>query len=146
MILISHRGNLNGPNPQRENSIQYIQEALDKGFDVEIDVWSKNGVFYLGHDTYQYEVDLHWLEERIDNLWIHCKNIDVLVYFNTLNQLFNYFWHEEDKATLTSHSHMWVYPGYQPIFNSIAVMPERNNDNLSSCKGICSDYIQNYKK
>ena len=146
MILISHRGNLNGPNPQRENSIQYIQEALDKGFDVEIDVWSKNGVFYLGHDTYQYEVDLHWLEERIDNLWIHCKNIDVLVYFNTLNQLFNYFWHEEDTLTLTSLGSIWAYPGKQPIKNSIAVMPERNNDNLSSCKGICSDYIQNYKK
>ena len=146
MILISHRGNLNGPNPQRENSIQYIQEALDEGFDVEIDMWSKNGVFYLGHDEPQDEVTLDWLNERKDKLWIHCKNIDILVYFNTLNQLFNYFWHEEDTLTLTSLGSIWAYPGKQPIKNSIAVMPEIYNDKLSSCIGICSDYIQNHKK
>jgi hypothetical protein len=28
MILISHRGNLTGPNPFKENSLQYIQKAL----------------------------------------------------------------------------------------------------------------------
>jgi hypothetical protein len=148
MILISHRGNLNGPNPQRENSIQYIQEALDKGFDVEIDVWSKNGVFYLGHDTYQYEVNLHWLEERIDNLWIHCKNIEALeiFYWFNITKKFHFFWHQEDTVTLTSLGSIWAYPGKQPIKHSIAVMPEIYNDKLSSCIGICSDYIQNYKK
>ena len=41
MILISHRGNLKGINPQRENEPLYIVEALEKGFDVEIDVWWK---------------------------------------------------------------------------------------------------------
>jgi hypothetical protein len=146
MVLISHRGNLNGPNPSKENSLQYIQEALDNGFDVEIDVWIISEILYLGHDDIQYQVSLDWLIDRIERLWVHCKNMDALVYFNTLNQPFNYFWHEEDKATLTSHSHIWAYPGYQPIANSIAVMPERNDDDLSSCKGICSDYIQNYKK
>jgi glycerophosphoryl diester phosphodiesterase len=64
MILISHRGNLIGPNPLKENSLQYIQEALDKGFDVEIDIWLNDGVFYLGHDAIQYEVTLDWLNER----------------------------------------------------------------------------------
>ena len=32
MILIAHRGNINGPNPERENTVSYIQEALDKGY------------------------------------------------------------------------------------------------------------------
>ncbi len=40
MILISHRGNINGKNEIRENSIFYIMEALSMGFDVEIDVWN----------------------------------------------------------------------------------------------------------
>jgi hypothetical protein len=146
MILISHRGNLTGPNPFKENSLQYIQEALDQGFDVEIDVWIVNEILYLGHDDIQYKVSLDWLVDKIKRLWIHCKNMDALVYFNTLNHPFNYFWHEEDKATLTSQHHIWAYPGYQPIINSIAVMPERNNDNTDSCLGICSDYIQNYKQ
>ena len=34
MIYISHRGNLNGPNPKWENDTEYIRRALDKGFDV----------------------------------------------------------------------------------------------------------------
>ena len=34
MILISHRGNLTGKNPERENHPDYIKEALDLGFDV----------------------------------------------------------------------------------------------------------------
>jgi hypothetical protein len=50
MILISHRGNLNGPNPERENHPDYIWEALRAGFEVEIDVWWVEGKFKLGHD------------------------------------------------------------------------------------------------
>jgi hypothetical protein len=41
---------------------------------------------------------------------------------------------------------VWAYPGKQPIKGSIAVMPEIHNDDLSKCVGICSDYIENYKK
>jgi hypothetical protein len=52
-----------------------------------------------------------------------------------------------DKATLTltSHNHLWSFPGKQPIKNSIAVMPEINNDDVSKCLGICSDKIKEYK-
>jgi hypothetical protein len=146
MILISHRGNLTGPNPDRENSLQYIQEALDEGFDVEIDAWSRNGILYLGHDTYQYEVDLYWLEKRMNHLWIHCKNIEAIEWFNDLIGTYNYFWHQKDTITLTSKNFIWAYPGKQPINRSIAVMPEIFNDNIDSCLGICSDYIQNYNQ
>ena len=34
MIFISHRGNLNGPEPLRENCPSYIDEALRAGYDV----------------------------------------------------------------------------------------------------------------
>ena len=36
MILISHRGNISGPNPERENHPEYIFEALQAGYDVDI--------------------------------------------------------------------------------------------------------------
>ena len=39
MKLIAHRGNIDGPNPERENSPEYIEEALKAGYDVEVDVW-----------------------------------------------------------------------------------------------------------
>ena len=42
MILISHRGNLTGPNPKKENHPDYILNALREGYEVEIDVWFEN--------------------------------------------------------------------------------------------------------
>jgi len=38
MILISHRGNINGQNLEKENSPDYVLEALSKNYDVEVDV------------------------------------------------------------------------------------------------------------
>ena len=39
MILISHRGNVNGREPSLENGDKYCQEAIDKGYNVEIDTY-----------------------------------------------------------------------------------------------------------
>lgn len=146
MILISHRGNIEGPNDVRENSPFYIMEAITMGFDVEIDIWYKDGNLWLGHDKPQYKISEEWLKERSDNLWIHCKNVESLCFFNSLSYKFNYFWHQEDVVTLTSLNFMWVYPGRQPIKNSIAVLPEMFNDDIKDCIGICSDYIKKYKE
>jgi hypothetical protein len=54
MILISHRGNLNGKDVDNENNPLYIDRALGKGYDVEVDVWYVNGKWYLGHDEPTY--------------------------------------------------------------------------------------------
>ena len=63
MILISHRGNINGSIPERENEPLYIIEALEKGFDVEVDVWWKDDGFWLGHDEPQYQVKEEFLRQ-----------------------------------------------------------------------------------
>lgn len=144
MILISHRGNIDGRVPERENHPDYIDQAIALGYDVEVDLWSIEGVFLLGHDEPQYGISQHWLNERHHKLWIHCKNIEAMEWFNMIKG-FNYFWHQEDTVTLTSFNFIWAYPGKQPIKNSIAVMPEIHNDQVTYCKGICSDYIKNYK-
>ena len=150
MILISHRGNIIGSQPEKENHPDYIQDAISFGYDVEIDIWFHDNKLYLGHDEPQYPINLKWLKARIDVLWIHCKNHDGLMYFNELEDSgiaeFNYFWHQEDDITLTSMNFMWVYPGKQPIRKSIAVMPEIHDDDISECVGICSDFIENYKQ
>ncbi len=145
MILISHRGNINGKIIERENHPDYIDEAIALGYDVEIDLWSIEGVLLLGHDEPQYGISQHWLNERCNKLWIHCKNIEAMEWMDSIVG-FLYFWHEEDTVTLTTFGHIWAYPGKQPIKNSIAVMPELYNDDIAQCKGICSDHIQNYKK
>ena len=140
--LISHRGNLVGKDPKRENSINYIKEAIEQGFDVEIDVWYQSGSFYLGHDSPKYLIKESFLKEP--KLWCHAKNYDALHEMMKFNV--HCFWHENDKVTITSNGFIWAYPGQQPLSGSIAVMPEINNDDVSKCVGVCSDYIANYKE
>jgi hypothetical protein len=147
MKLISHRGNINGKMESWENEPTYIDLAISKGYDVEVDVWYKDSIFWLGHDEPQYGVDFRWFRDRISKLWIHCKNIEAITYFNANFEVFpfNYFWHENDTVTLTSLNYIWAFPNKQPIRNSIAVMPELHNDDVSSAIGVCSDVVENYK-
>ena len=147
MKLIAHRGNLNGRMESWENEPTYIDLAISKGYDVEIDVWYKDNIFWLGHDKPYYGIDFKWLQDRNSKLWIHCKNIEAMTYFNVNFEMFpfNYFWHEEDTITLTSKNHIWAYPGKQPIKDSIAVLPEIFNDDVTYSLGVCSDYIEKYK-
>lgn len=145
MKLIAHRGNTDGKVELRENEPTYIDLAISKGYDVEIDVWYEYGILWLGHDKPQYGVEFEWIVDRISKLWIHCKNIEAIIYFKECGYPLNYFWHENDTITLTSHNHIWAFPGKQLIKNSIAVMPEIFNDDVSKCMGVCSDYITKYK-
>lgn len=145
-ILISHRGNINGKIEECENEPEYIDKAINQGFDVEIDVWLIDNTIWLGHDKPQYDnVNITWFNDRINSLWIHCKNIDAILFFKNCQYNFNYFWHQEDDITLTSLNYIWAFPGKQPIENSIAVMPEINNDDVSKSIGICSDFVAIYK-
>jgi hypothetical protein len=143
MILISHRGNINGPIPEAENRPDYIDNTIRLGYEVEIDMWWINGRIYLGHDEPQYEISDEWLGERIDKLWVHCKNTELLNWIKSTS--LHYFWHENDTVTLTSKNYIWAYPGKQSIVGSIAVMPELYDDDISKCIGVCSDYIKKYK-
>lgn len=146
MRLISHRGNINGRLESYENEPNYVDLAIKKGYDVEVDVWYVNDMLWLGHDKPDYGVDFRWFRDRIANLWIHCKNLESVCFFktNSVDYPFNYFWHQTDDITLTSLNYIWAYPGKQPIENSVAVMPELHNDNTSLCFGVCSDFIENY--
>ena len=144
LIYISHRGNINGKILDLENHPDYINNTL-KEFNVETDIWYLDKKFILGHDQPNFEIKESWLKENKDKLWLHCKNIKALEYFS-FRSSYHYFWHEEDTITLTSLGYTWAYPGKQPIKNSIAVLPELHNDNLSLCIGICSDFIQKFKQ
>ncbi len=152
MKLISHRGNTSGPNPLMENNPEYIDEAIDSGFDVEIDLRYHilTQSLWLGHDEPQYKIDWWWLAKRNKQLWIHCKNIDTLDYMSTNTSGFNYFWHENDTYTLTSQKIIWSNVNTPSTLNSVVLMPEWSDSNFSrlkvkNCYGICSDYISKLK-
>lgn len=143
MKLISHRGNLMGKIPEKENTPNYIDAAISSGFDVEVDLWFNDGKFFLGHDLPENEIEISWIRERSEKLWIHAKNSGALE--NLMETDLHYFFHADDMATITSKGFVWVYPGKQPIKNSVAVLPELFDDQISQCHGVCSDYILRYK-
>ena len=140
MILISHRGNLNGPNKELENNPHYIKEALSKGFDVEIDVYAHKNKLYLGHDEPQYKIEESFLLNK--KIWCHAKNIESLVLLKKIQAI--YYWHQEDDYTITSNGYFWTYPGKKLVKNSICVLPERFDYKKINCAGICSDFIGRY--
>jgi hypothetical protein len=128
-----------------ENEPTYIDLAISKGYDVEVDVWYKDNILWLGHDKPDYGIDFSFISDRISKLWVHCKNIEAILYFKECSYDVNYFWHENDTITLTSLNYIWAFPNKQPIKNSIAVMPELFNDDVSSAMGVCSDFVEKYK-
>jgi hypothetical protein len=148
--LIAHRGNLSSIESDLENTPSYIDKAIQEGFDVEIDVWFIDDTLYLGHDEPQYEVNFRWFRDRINKIWIHCKNSEAMLFFNKRSYKFNYFWHQEDMFTITSKNIIWQYPSDIVYENAIFLMPEKfpklDKEELKNSLGICSDFIADYKK
>jgi hypothetical protein len=142
MHFISHRGNINQKQKELENQPLYINNALNKGFEVEIDVWLVDKKFFLGHDYPDYLVDFNFLLTK--GLWLHTKNIDALDVL--ASQKVNCFFHKSDDVVLTSKGYLWTFPGKDLKKNSICVLPEiSDNINLFNCAGICSDFIEKYQ-
>ena len=142
MIFISHRGNMTGINPERENEPLYIVEALEKGFDVEIDVWWKEDGFYLGHDEPQYKVKREFLQNR--KLWCHAKNIDAF-YQMVDDEKIHCFSHDKDEVALTSRGYFWSLSSTKMTDKSISVMPSDYLDLPKNIAGVCSDNIGYYR-
>ncbi len=143
MIKISHRGNLYGKNKSRENSPDYVIEAINAGYDVEIDFWVIGNKMYLGHDEPTYEVDMYFINSYIKKLWLHCKNLEALDLVLSMPKYYNAFWHQEDNFTITTNHFIWTYPGMPVKSKSILVhtdMPSKEILGLDMA-GICSDHI-----
>ena len=160
MIIISHRGNIDGPS-EEENHPDRIDKCISLGYDVEIDVrydylnipCLHSNIFWLGHDDSQYKVSWKWISNRLKHLWIHCKDIMTLYEFSArATPSYQYFWHQGDDFTLTSGNNIWTYPGNPCTSRSIMVMPEETMDvdkisdlKVSDCYGICTDYPSKLK-
>lgn len=145
MKLIAHRGNTNGTSLQ-ENEPSYIDRAIFKGFDVEIDVRTSEGDLWLGHDRPQYQINHDFIFERSYNLLIHAKDFVTFTYFIGLDV--NVFWHQEDNYALTSFNDVIVYPGRNLLFDGKCIVVCRTREEQSALLngmivpyGICSDFV-----
>lgn len=140
MKFIAHRGNINGPDIN-ENKPEYILNTILQGYDCEIDVRYLENKLYLGHDNPDYQIEISFLLNNNNKLWIHCKNIEALEYLLNYKEL-NIFWHQEDNYTLTSKGFIWSYPKMKITNKCIILMPELNNYEIDkNAYGVCTDYI-----
>ena len=140
MLLISHRGNINGPNND-ENSPILLNSMVGLGFQVEIDVWYLKNKLFLGHDYPKYEVDLKYIQN--DNFWCHAKNLDSLEYM--LQNDVHCFWHQNDDCTLTSKGFIWTFPNKPVCSKSVIVchsIEETKKYSKMSIAGVCSDFVE----
>lgn len=146
-ILISHRGNLDGPSTEFENSVGRIVKCVcELKIDIEIDVWKLTGALFMGHDAPETRLPIGVLEEFGEHIWIHCKNLEALI---ELKDHYNCFFHDKDDYVLTSRNYIWAYPGKVITPETICVLPENRSipydtEDIKSCRGICSDYIRKY--
>ena len=67
MIKIAHRGNVSGPNPGRENTSKYVDEAIALGYIAEVDIWKVGDRLYMTHECKlndRTEINIEWLKSR----------------------------------------------------------------------------------
>lgn len=140
MKIISHRGNIRGSIPDKENRPSYIDCAIGNGYDVEIDVRLINHELWLGHDKPQFKVDHNWLDKRKDYLWLHCKNLEAAIEC----WKYNSFCHTCDPFTYTSNGKIWLHDFSQEI-NENVIIPLICEDDLKKAMdgtpyAICTDH------
>ena len=141
--IISHRGNLNGPSFELENSPKAVDKAISLGFEVEVDIWSdQDGQIGLGHDSPEFWVGNNWLLGRSNHLWVHCKNRAAVLTAQDLG--LHWFFHRTDDYTQTSHGLVWVFPGVEPVSNSIVLdvadFGRLTTNSFEGVVGICTDW------
>jgi len=144
MILISHRGNTNGLAPDLENSPDYIDRAIEHGYDVEMDVRWIDGKLYLGHDEPQYEVTLEWLWDRRKSLWVHTKNYEALCRLIVTD--LRIFYHQKENHTIINGCNLiWSHELSEADGRSIIPLLSEEDINRqpvpTNVYGICSDFV-----
>lgn len=162
MKYISHRGNLNGRIESHENHPEYIEAAINAGYDVEIDLRMKDGMMYLGHDVPQYHVSDGWLLAKAKHLWIHTKDFESLNFMlgDSMNRC-NFFAHTADPFVSISHplnrstkmKLIWLHELEQPCSIQHCIVPLLDLESVRHSKlkyndvyGVCSDYVVECKK
>lgn len=137
MLVISHRGNTAGSNPELENNPKHIKSILSY-YDCEIDVWKINNNWFLGHDNPQYPIDISFFNHS--GLWCHAKNLDAL--HHLLKFGITCFYHNIDNFTITSNGFIWTYPNRDVCHKSIIVDTDKNWQSKNyNCYAVCVDFV-----
>jgi hypothetical protein len=141
-LKIAHRGLLHGPNTLLENSVEAITSHSSNGIHSEIDIWWKDGSFWIGHDEPRERVSFEFL--CLPYLWIHAKHQEAFYELQKLSYErgvhLRIFYHTDEDYVLTTHGDTIIYPGLPDVDGWIYMMPELHSSQPTLSYGVCSDY------
>ena len=142
MKLIAHRGNWKGRVEELENSLFLLDNAICKGFDVEVDVWKLDDDLFFGHNGPEIPVSAGIIQLLSPYAWFHAKNYQALEFL--LGEGHHVFTHDQDEYTITSKGIVWAYSGKFVGPKGIAGMPESTPGFIvpENAYGVCSDDLR----
>lgn len=140
MILIAHRGNYNRVDIHQENTVPYLWAAINRGYDVEVDIWKTDSGYMLGHDRPTTPITEKEIKEISGFAWFHAKNYDALLSLVHLGH--HVFAHDQDLWALTSRNVIWSHKR-QENTNGIVCMPDLalDRDIIRTASGVCHDRL-----
>jgi 3-deoxy-D-manno-octulosonate 8-phosphate phosphatase (KDO 8-P phosphatase) len=150
MRIIAHRGNTNGAYPDKENTPEYLLDAVKRGFYVEVDVWKIGDKYFLGHDLPTHEVDKFFLFNN--KFYVHCKNIQAFTTLSNYSQI-NCFYQTTEHVVLTSRGDIWFhsdiksekYGNMRSIYVRLeSPLVDNNLGYIGNYYGLCTDYAEIY--
>jgi 3-deoxy-D-manno-octulosonate 8-phosphate phosphatase (KDO 8-P phosphatase) len=116
---ISHRGNLDGANPDLENQPDYVLTAASS-FMVEVDAWMIDQRYWLGHDKPLYEVDRYFFFDS--NILTHCKTIDTFLDLSRF-PMADAFFQGSELVVKSSQGHLILHSSVRP--SELALLPPK---------------------
>ena len=119
-IIIAHLGNIDGRQPERENTLKYVRAALAAGWHVCVDVQFVNGGFILPNDRgFDRAPPSFFSKQRV---WSRCYNAETMDALCDIGA--HAFFHTTELPTLTSAQFIWTLPPRELAPRSIAAYPE----------------------
>ena len=142
LILIAHRGNIDGRVEDKENTPGYLESALKAGYNVSCDVGMLHGAFVLPTPGGYHKLPYAFLSNP--RMWFRTADpvtLDALCAANA------HAVPASVDVTLTSVHYLWCMPDAVLTPRSIAVFPElAKPDWLHAAEpaGLCSNEISRY--
>jgi hypothetical protein len=133
-----------------ENDPTILYTQCKQGIHVECDMWYTSTGWFLGHDAPTHQIDIETFLKSTRNALIHAKDGKTFSRLIRCCKEHGYdneiFYHTTEDYVLTTRGNIIVYPGKYIIQNSICMMPENmnrdiTNDEYNNIVGICSDKL-----
>lgn len=150
-----------GSIPNKENRSEYLFDAIDEGFMVEVDIMTSiDGELYLGHDSLVERLTDELMCELLstDCAIFHVKDLGAIHKIQKYRDAIHWFWHDKDNITLTSRNLIWTWPGTNFSWNTSGVIENQpefydgqegliewihhiHKGVILKPHGVCSDYV-----